>query len=93
MIDLTGDDDDDMAKALKLSLENGTPQRGRSPGPALQRSDRVPDPAWAMVPSNVRVYELLSSVRLPTAWSLVGRSTCRNDNRHESRRRAGPARD
>jgi hypothetical protein len=47
VIDLTNDDDD-ISRALQMSLE--TSQGETTFGP----SDRAPDPAWQMVPSNVR---------------------------------------
>ena len=47
VIDLTGDSDpdEDMKKAMAASLEDIAP--------VLQPSTRAPDPAWAMVSSNV----------------------------------------
>ena len=44
-IDLTGEDDEDMKKAVQASLEDQ--------GPTFRPSDRAPHPEWAMVPSNV----------------------------------------
>ncbi|KII90148.1 hypothetical protein PLICRDRAFT_174928 [Plicaturopsis crispa FD-325 SS-3] len=51
-IDLTVDDDEQMAQAIKASLE-GTNLDGTSS--ELVPSQRAPDPNWAMVPSNVEV--------------------------------------
>ncbi|RPD52248.1 hypothetical protein L226DRAFT_474460 [Lentinus tigrinus ALCF2SS1-7] len=46
VIDLTKDDDDELARALRASLfDQGTTHFGPS--------DRAPNPSWAMVPSNV----------------------------------------
>jgi hypothetical protein len=45
LIDLTTDDDEDLSRALKASLQD----QGSTFGP----SERAPDPNWAMVPSNV----------------------------------------
>ncbi|KAI0718526.1 hypothetical protein C8T65DRAFT_638279 [Cerioporus squamosus] len=46
VIDLTKDDDEELARALRASLEDqGTTQFGPS--------ERAPDPNWAVVPSNV----------------------------------------
>lgn len=45
VIDLTGDDDEDLSRALQASLQD----QGTTFGP----SDRAPDPNWAVVPSNV----------------------------------------
>lgn len=50
-IDLTGDTEDDLSRALAASLEDQ--------GPVFRPSDRAPDPAWAMVPSNVRYSGIL----------------------------------
>lgn len=48
MIDLTKDDgDDELARALKASLEDQST--------SFAPSTRAPDPNWAMVPSNVRL--------------------------------------
>ncbi|EGN92156.1 hypothetical protein SERLA73DRAFT_117693 [Serpula lacrymans var. lacrymans S7.3] len=47
VIDLTGDDDNDLSRALQASLE--TQQQEPKFGP----SERPPDPNWAVVPSNV----------------------------------------
>lgn len=47
MIDLTRDDDPELMRALRESLESSN---ATSFGP----SNRAPDPNWAMVPSNVR---------------------------------------
>ncbi|KAJ3557621.1 hypothetical protein NM688_g1374 [Phlebia brevispora] len=49
MIDLTGDDDEEMSRALRASLEDQ--------GPVFRPSDRAPNPDWAMVPSNVEVHQ------------------------------------
>lgn len=46
MIDLTGDDDEDLKRAFQASMEDQ--------GPTLRPSDRAPHPDWAMVSSNVR---------------------------------------
>ena len=50
VIDLTGDDDGELRRALKASLTTAPygPHASQF-GP----SDRAPDPNWAMVPSNV----------------------------------------
>ncbi|THH02020.1 hypothetical protein EW026_g774 [Hermanssonia centrifuga] len=53
IIDLTGDEDDEMSRALKASLEDQ--------GPAFGPSNRAPDPNWAVVPSNVEVHSELVS--------------------------------
>ncbi|RDX44562.1 hypothetical protein OH76DRAFT_1466134 [Lentinus brumalis] len=45
VIDLTKDDDDELARALRASLEDHTTRFGPS--------ERAPDPNWAVVPSNV----------------------------------------
>ncbi|CCM03777.1 uncharacterized protein FIBRA_05924 [Fibroporia radiculosa] len=48
VIDLTADDDDhELSRALRASLEDHAPKFGPS--------DRAPDPNWAVVPSNVEV--------------------------------------
>lgn len=47
VIDLTNDDDE-ISRALQLSLETSQSEATFRP------SDRAPDPAWQMVPSNVR---------------------------------------
>lgn len=51
IIDLT-DGDDELTQALQASMqtESANPQVSTTFGP----SNRAPDPAWAMVPSNVR---------------------------------------
>jgi len=58
VIDLTadpGDDDSELRRALKASL-NTAPygQHASQFGP----SDRAPDPNWAMVPSNVGTFSV-----------------------------------
>ncbi|PSR72130.1 hypothetical protein PHLCEN_2v11978 [Hermanssonia centrifuga] len=53
VIDLTADEDDEMSRALKASLEDQ--------GPAFGPSNRAPDPNWAVVPSNVEVHSELVS--------------------------------
>ena len=45
MIDLTGDEDEELNRAMKMSMEEQ--------GPVFRPSDRAPNPDWAMVPSNV----------------------------------------
>ncbi|OCB89209.1 hypothetical protein A7U60_g3695 [Sanghuangporus baumii] len=52
VIDLTADNDSDLSRALQLSLEQGQSQRMEG---NFRRTDRAPDPNWAMVPSNVQV--------------------------------------
>lgn len=51
VIDLTkiDENDEDMAKALQLSLEEAQSSQSSN----FKSSDRAPDPNWAMVPSNV----------------------------------------
>ncbi|THH29499.1 hypothetical protein EUX98_g4690 [Antrodiella citrinella] len=46
VIDLTGDGEDALSRALELSLRDQ---------PTFGPSDRAPDPSWAVVPSNVEV--------------------------------------
>ncbi|KAG1752094.1 hypothetical protein EDB19DRAFT_1903493 [Suillus lakei] len=46
-IDLTGDDDSELSRALKASLETASQE-----GPMFGPSERPPDANWAMVPSN-----------------------------------------
>ncbi|KAL5514775.1 hypothetical protein ACEPAG_2091 [Sanghuangporus baumii] len=52
VIDLTTDNDSDLSRALQLSLEQEQSQRMEG---NFRRTDRAPDPNWAMVPSNVQV--------------------------------------
>ncbi|KAH8083351.1 hypothetical protein BXZ70DRAFT_958549 [Cristinia sonorae] len=47
IIDLTGDNDEDISRALAASLQDMES--------TLRPSDRAPDPNWAVVPSNVEV--------------------------------------
>lgn len=62
MIDLTVEDDEDLSRALKASLQDQGPTFGpgtlftaslQDQGPTFGPSERAPDPNWAMVPSNV----------------------------------------
>jgi hypothetical protein len=46
VIDLTSDDDD-MSRALQMSMETISPE------PTFRPTDRAPNPDWQMVPSNV----------------------------------------
>lgn len=50
VIDLTADSDAELSRALQLSLEQDEREAMES---NFRRSDRAPDPNWAMVPSNV----------------------------------------
>ena len=51
VIDLTGDDDSELAKAMAASLQDNQEGASTTFGP----SNRAPDPNWAMVSSNVNV--------------------------------------
>jgi hypothetical protein len=56
VIDLTGDNDSEMTRALRASLEDsGLVNQGANPSSSqnFRPSDRVSDPNWALVPSNV----------------------------------------
>ena len=59
--DVGDDDDPEMSKALRASLEDSgigqhqTSSR-QSPAPQFRPSDRAPDPNWAMVSTQVRSY-------------------------------------
>lgn len=56
VIDLTSDDDE-YSRALQLSMETISSQTETKFGP----SERAPDPAWQMVPSNVNQFFLNSN--------------------------------
>ena len=60
MIDLTGDDDPALARALAESLEYNDGGSATTFGP----STRAPDANWAMVSSNVSGTPMLPSTRL-----------------------------
>jgi Ubiquitin interaction motif len=49
VIDLTASDDEDMSRALQMSMETTAPE------PTFGPSDRAPHPEWQMVPSNVSI--------------------------------------
>ncbi|THH08979.1 hypothetical protein EW145_g2341 [Phellinidium pouzarii] len=51
VIDLTGEYDSELSRALQMSLEGNESQT--QGGSVLRPSDRIPDPNWAIVPSNV----------------------------------------
>ena len=63
-IDLTGDEDEELNRAMAMSMED----QGTTFGP----SDRAPNPEWAMVPSNVlsipRFRYPAPEVLLPFRW-------------------------
>lgn len=70
VIDLTGDDEDDaeLSRALKASLEDQ--------GPTFGPSDRAPDPSWAVVPSDVSSQSITDN----TAFDSSGLACCRSRN-------------
>lgn len=62
VIDLTGDEDDaDLSRALKASLEDQ--------GPTFGPSDRAPDPNWAVVPSNVSLHHTFQEINIDSLFS------------------------
>jgi len=51
VIDLTGDEDDHMSRAIQMSI-----QESSQTGPQFGPSDRAPHPEWQMVRSNVMYF-------------------------------------
>lgn len=64
VIDLTGDEDQELSRALQASMEDQ--------GPKFGPSSRAPDPNWAVVPSNV-FFSLFLDSRVPNLSYISGR--------------------
>lgn len=55
VIDLTGDDSEEVNRAIRMSLN----EEEETALPKFGPSNRAPDPAWQVVPSNVRILKFL----------------------------------